>query len=236
MLYGIERPPFVQDIELSLLYPARIAEALKDGSIDLGLMPVAAIPQIPGGRIVSSFGIAADRHVASVCIFSQVPIEKVERLYLDYQSRTSVRLAQVLLEHYWKHKVELLAAPEDYIELIDGTTAGVVIGDRALRILDRYPYVYDLAEHWALFTGLPFVFAAWVANKELPASFLERFEEANALGLSRLESIASEHPFPYYDLFKYYKENIQFRLGPLHKKGLELFWAYLDKADGSWFR
>jgi chorismate dehydratase len=172
---------------------------------------------------VSSATIAADGNVASVAIFSQVPMHEIQTVYLDYQSRTSVKLAQLLLEKHWKKEVTFKPATEHYIEYINGTTAGVIIGDRALQQLHNFEYVYDLAEGWKDYTGLPFVFAAWVANKDLPADFLVAFNQANAVGLNHIEEIVAAHPYPYYDLHKYYTENIHYLLDDEKKKGLEKF-------------
>lgn len=223
LLYGIERSEVMKDITLSLEYPAELARKLKEGTIDMALLPVAAMPGIEGARVVSDYGIAADGNVASVCIFSQVPIEEIQTLYLDYQSRTSVRLARLLLEKYWKKDVEMRQATEHYIEYINGNTAGVIIGDRALKQLTNFEYVYDLADAWKAFTGLPFVFAAWISNKELPADFLRAFNEANAAGLDHIDEVVRSNSFPYYDLKKYYTEHIHYLLDDEKKKGLDLF-------------
>ncbi|MFA6056880.1 MAG: menaquinone biosynthesis protein [Taibaiella sp.] len=228
LLYGIEHHKVINDIELILEYPALIAQHLRDNTVDAGLVPVAAIPTIPNARIISDYGIGADNEVASVCIFSQVAIEHVEKIYLDYQSRTSIRLAQVLLKHYWKKDVEILQATENYIDEIKGTTAGVIIGDRALLQLQRFEHVYDLAAHWKKFTGLPFIFAAWVANKELPEDFVKAFNEANASGLEHIDQVVADNPFPAYDLNIYYRQNINYILDEDKKKGLALFLEYLN--------
>lgn len=227
LLYGIERHPVVDDMELILEYPALIAKHLIDDTVDVGLVPVAEIPSIPNARIVSDYGIAADGKVASVCIFSQVPIEEIDCIYLDYQSRTSIRLAQVLLRHYWKMEVPILQAPENYIELIEGKTAGVIIGDRALQQLPHFKYIYDLAEYWKIHTGLPFIFAAWVANKDLPESFIATFNEANAQGLQHIDEVVAENPIDFYDLQVYYRQNIKYNLDEDNRKGLALFLEYL---------
>ena len=229
LLYGIERSTLIDDIELTLNYPAIIAQALRDGTVDLGLVPVAAIPTIPNARVVSDYGLAADGKVASVCIFSKVPMDKIERVYLDYQSRTSVQLAQILLEHHWLKQVEFIPATENYIASIEGTTAGVIIGDRALEQLPNFEYIYDLAEAWKAFTGLPFVFAAWVANKDLPTDFIAQFNKANEIGLDNLTEIITQNPYPAYDLNVYYKENIQYFIDEEKIKGLALFLEYLNK-------
>jgi chorismate dehydratase len=229
LLYGIEHSDLVNEIELSVEYPAELARKLKGGQIDIALLPVAAIPGIENSRIVSNYGIAADGAVASVCIFSQVPMEKIETLYLDYQSRTSVRLAQLLLEKQWNKKVEYKDAPENFIDYINGKNAGVIIGDRALKQLTNFEYIYDLSAAWKEMTGLPFVFAAWVTNKDLPEDFLKRFDDANASGLKNIDKVVAENSFPYYDLDKYYRENIQYFLDDKKREGLELFLSMISR-------
>jgi chorismate dehydratase len=217
----------MNEIELSLEYPSELARKLKNDEIDVALLPVAAMIDIPGAEIVSDYGIAADGHVTSVSIFSQVPMEEIEAVYLDYQSRTSVRLARLLLEKHWKKDVVYKQAPENYIEYINGTTAGVIIGDRALKQLPNFEYVYDLAEGWKDLTGLPFVFAAWIANKKLPEAFVNSFNEANALGLKQIDGIVAENPFPYYDLNTYYRQDIHYFLDEEKKKGLTQFLEWI---------
>lgn len=229
LLYGIERSSVMNDIDLVVDYPSELAKSLREGSIDMALLPVAALHEIPGGHIVSDYGIASDGNVASVCIFSQVPMEEITSVYLDYQSRSSVRLAKLLLEKHWNKKVEYKQAPENYIDYINGTTAGVIIGDRALRQLNNFNCIYDLATGWKDFTGLDFIFAAWIANKELPANFVAAFNEANAEGLKHLDEVVAENPFPYYDLKTYYTENIKFYLDEEKRKGMEKFFELIKE-------
>ncbi|HWJ24998.1 MAG TPA: MqnA/MqnD/SBP family protein, partial [Flavisolibacter sp.] len=84
-------------------------------------------------------------------------------------------------------------------------------------------YIYDLGEHWMKFTGLPFVFAAWIANKELPEDFVSVFNEANSIGLQHLDQVIQENPFTAFDLRKYYTECISYDLNEEKRKGLDLF-------------
>jgi len=223
LLYGIERSEAMNDIEIVVDYPAQLARALQEDKIDMALLPVAAIPGIPGANIVSDYGIATDGNVVSVAIFSQVPIEEITGLYLDYQSRTSVRLAQLLMDGYWKKQVAYKPAGENYIDYIHGANAGVIIGDRALKQLHNFEYVYDLSAAWKAHTSLDFVFAAWVANKKLPESFKTKFNAANAEGLNHLPEVIAENPFPEYDLHTYYTDNIKYYLDEKKKAGLAKF-------------
>lgn len=223
LLYGIDNSVIRQQIELDLNYPSLLAEKLKSGAIDLALLPVAAIPSIPGAHIISDYGIATDGNVVSVALFSQVPLNEVKSVYLDYQSRTSVRLAQILFEKHWKKEVTYLQATEHYIDYINGPKAGVIIGDRALQQINNFDYVYDLSAAWKAFSGLDFVFAAWVANKDLPASFIEAFNAANALGVQHIDDVLKQVSFPWYDLDTYYKKNICYYIDANKKAGLNRF-------------
>jgi chorismate dehydratase len=183
------------EIELIKDYPAKIAQDLIQGNIDMGLVPVAIIPMLKEAHLVSNYCIGAESDVASVCIFSQVPIDQIEKLYLDYQSRSSVQLARILLTQYWKKQVEFIKAEEGYIQNIKENTAGVIIGDRALAARSSFKYIYDLAGAWIQHTGYPFVFATWIANKPIPSSFMHAFDQANTYGLEHLDEVIAGIPF-----------------------------------------
>jgi chorismate dehydratase len=231
LLYGFEGSPLMQEMELSVDYPSRIGAQLVKGEVDLGLIPVALIPQLKEYHIVSDYCIGAVGPVASVCLFSDVPLARVTRLYLDYQSRSSVALARFLLNRFWKVSPELVAAAPGYEEEIGGTTAGVVIGDRALRQRAKNRYVYDLAEAWIRHTGLPMVFAAWISNRPLAPEFLSRFNEATGLGTSGrgLEQVVSANPCDFFDLHAYYTRHISYGLTEVKKKGLARFLEVLGE-------
>ena len=229
LLFGLEQSGLMPQIELVKAYPAKIAQDLIEGKIDMGLVPVAITPILKEAHFVSNYCIGAEREVASVCIFSQVPMEQIQKVYLDYQSKTSVQLARILLQDFWKKDVEFLKADEGYIQEITGTTAGVIIGDRALAARLNYKYIYDLASAWMEHTSLPFVFATWIANKPIPVEFMEAFDNANGYGLNHLQEVIAGIPKSeqVYDLHKYYTENISYEFTAEKRKGLELFLSLL---------
>lgn len=228
LLYGIKQSAeLMEQIELVEDYPSKIAAMLVEGTIDVGLVPVAVIPRLKEWHIVTDFCIGADGDVASVCLFSDVPIEKIEKVLLDYQSKTSVNLVKILLRDYWKINPVLEDANEDYITDINGTTAGVVIGDRALAQRKVSPYIYDLAGAWKAMTGLPFVFAAWIANKRLPEQFTSLFNEANGEGLNNIDKVIAANDNAVYELGVYYGKNISYVLDERKREGMEKFLGLL---------
>ena len=232
LLFGIRKHPVFAEIALTEDYPSKIAQMLVDDEIDIGLVPVATTLRLKEWHIHSDYCIGSDGAVASVCIFSEVQMPEIKSVYLDYQSKTSVNLAKVLLKEYWKKDVEFIdATGEDFREQINGTTAGVVIGDRALEQRKKSKYIYDLGEAWKKYTGLPFVFAAWIANKKLPDKFITAFNEANALGFNSMEEVIKENQFIPFDLRTFYTSCISYKLDEEKKKGLKLFLEKLENLS-----
>ncbi len=237
LLYGIKRHPVFEQIELIEDYPAKIAEMLLNGLVDVALVPVAIIPQMREYYIITDFCIASDGPVASVGLFSEVPVKKIKKVYLDYQSRTSVMLAKILLKEYWKQEVKFIdATSEDFQKEIVGTTAGVIIGDRALEQRLKSKHIYDLGEAWKNYTGLPFVFAAWVSNKKLPQDFINQFNEANAFGLKHLDNVVAENSFKSFDLKTYYREFVSYGIDEEKKLGMQLFLDKLKVLNANYYR
>jgi chorismate dehydratase len=230
LLYGIQHSAVSDQLILIEDYPSNIARLLLDGSIDAGLVPVAVIPHLREHHIITDYCIGCNGPVASVALFSEVPVNSIEKILLDYQSRTSVALAKVLLREYWQIQPELIDTRSDYRAAIKGSMAGIVIGDRALEQRKVSPYIYDLGEAWKNFTGLPFVFAAWVSNKPLPASFIEEFNAANKLGIEHIEQAVAENPYTIFDLHRYYTECISYELTAEKRKGLDQFLSFVTAS------
>ncbi len=197
-------------------------------NIDVGLIPVAIISRLKEYHIIGDYCIGSDGEVASVCLFSEVPVEEITKVYLDYQSRSSVALLKWLMQEYWGSRAELIyAEDENFRKKITGTTAGLVIGDRALEQRKISTFIYDLGLEWKKITGLPFVFAAWISTERLPAEFIELFNTANAEGFKHIDEIIKANPFNVYDLKKYYSLNISYGLNERKKMGMELFLSFL---------
>lgn len=225
LLYGLLQHEIAQQIELKLDIPSVCAQKLLSGEADLGLVPVAVIPEIPDVRIVSDFCIGTNRQVKTVGIYADQPIETLTDLYLDHHSRTSVALTQILLRDYWHLQPRLLQATDGYIQQIGGSVGGVVIGDRTIGLEERFAYFYDLGEVWYQYQQLPFVFAAWLSKKDIPADFLHSFNQALALGVKAIPQLMYLLTTPQagFDLEKYFTQNISYELDAPKKQALNLF-------------
>ena len=229
MLYGMQTESFLQEHEMVFDFPSRIADALKEGAIDVGLVPVALLPQLPQYSIVSDYCIASDYEVASVCLFSEVPVQDLTTIYLDYQSLTSVALLKILMKEFWGVNPVLIdAKDESFRTKIIGTTGALVIGDRAFEQRRLSTYVYDLASEWRVLTGLPFVFAVWVSLQPLSKEWIHMFNAANGAGMNQLDAIAEQQKFPAFDLTKYYHNHISYLLNDERRKGMNRFLELLS--------
>jgi len=187
-LYGLEQSNYLDDkIQLNVDYPAICAQKLKSGDADIGLVPVAIIPSLKISHIVSKYCIGATGPVDSVLLLSEVPLDSIEKIYLDYQSQTSVTLVRILASLFWNISPTWINAEAGFETKIEGRTAGVVIGDRTFGLIDKYPYVYDLAQEWINFTNLPFVFAVWLAVKPIDPRIKEELNAALALGINNID-------------------------------------------------
>jgi chorismate dehydratase len=227
LIYGFENGIMKDEVELVTDFPASIADMLIHGEVDIALVPIATIPLLPQHFIISDYCIATNGEVASVCLFSDVPIEEIETILLDYQSKTSVGLLKILLKEYWKITPALINANEGYEGRIAGTTAGLVIGDRAFIQRTKNRFIYDLGFVWKQMTGLPFVFATWIAIKEISVDFAIKFNEATSKGLRYLPEIISQNDYEHYDLKEYYNNNIDYKLDDEKRKAMELYFIKL---------
>lgn len=225
-IHGISQSDIQNKIDLSLDIPSDCALKLIEGQVDIGLIPVAAIPFVPNANIIGSYCIGSIGAVNSVFIFSNVPASEIKTLRLDAHSRTSNNLAKVLLKYHFKTDVLYTTDPET------PTDAFVLIGDRTFGRKDEFPFAYDMGAEWMNFTGLPFMYAAWVANKDIPQEFVNEFDEALKLGLSKREELLETLPsYPNFDLHDYLFDKLNFELTEDKRRAKDLFLGYIEQLS-----
>lgn len=215
-VYGLMHSGILDQINLTLDIPSDCAHKLITNQVDIGLVPVAALLEISDYKIISNYCIGASGAVDSVFIFSNKPVDALGSIQLDVQSRTSNNLAKVLLRNYWKVQPEFA---------VDGDAdAFIQIGDRTFGKKEDHAYRYDLAEEWQKFTGLPFVFAVWAANKEMPESFVRDFNSALKYGLDHRKKVIDEIPArENFDFGDYLMNKIDYILDGKKLEALKLF-------------
>jgi chorismate dehydratase len=229
--YGIAQSNLENKIDLQFDIPSVCAQKLLENKVDIGLIPVAVIPLLKEHHIISKYCLGSNGKVDTVKLYSNVPLEKIETVYLDYQSRTSVTLVQVLAKFFWKIKPTFTQAADGFEKLVSGNTAVVVIGDRCFDMNGNFKFEYDLAAEWKKHTNLPFVFAAWVSNKKIEPEFISVFENALETGINQTNTaVETSIPKEKQSLIKeYLTERISYDFNADKKKGLEYFLELLKQ-------
>jgi chorismate dehydratase len=203
---------------------------MKNGLADIALVPAGALPEMGRYNFISDYCIGAVRDVKTVLLLSHVPLKQISRIHLDFDSRTSVELVKILMQHWWKRSPLWEKLRPGEASVPTSIESLVAIGDKTFQLREDYPYVYDLAEEWIRFTGLPFVFAVWIARTDLPEETISRFSLALEYGTRHkpecLEYFKGKLPAGI-DCLSYLEDNISYGFDPEKKEGLERFLAYI---------
>jgi chorismate dehydratase len=225
-----------QDFEISYTVPSHCAEQLKDGSADIGIIPVAAYTTIPDLVIVPDVAIAAKNKVRSILLVSKVAIDKIRSVATDDSSRTSAALVEIYLRKFVGLDPGFSRQKPSLKEMLQWHDAALLIGDPALQARTDGYFVYDLAEEWKRWTGRPFVFAFWAVRRAAlerrmkEPNIAQVFQQSRDNGLKHIPEIASAwatklslSPKLVAD---YLTENVDYGLDPENMEGLRLFYKY----------
>lgn len=212
--------------ELLLTPPAQCAENFLDKKADVALVPVGSLPLFGDADVVTDYCIGAEQSVRTVTVMSDVPINEVRAVWLDSHSMTSALLVKIIAAELWKIKPEWkeltdYGVVDNHVE----SDAFLLIGDKVFGYESKFKYTYDLADCWRELTGLPFVFAVWIARKGTSVEVVDALELSLELGVERIWEavLESGRPKPE-EAYTYLTRNIDFLFDSQKRKALELFW------------
>ena len=229
LIYGLDEDA---GVALSLEVPSKLLDGLRWGRYDVALLPVIDYQRMDGLRLLTAGGICCDGPTLTVRIFSPVPIHDIHTLACDTDSHTSVALARILL-------AERYGVRPEFVPLVtgrEGQTAGgvakLLIGDKVVAQeppKSDMPHQLDLGEAWKQLTGLPFVFAAWMARADVDLGDLPaRLAEAKRLGLAHVDEIiardAAARGWPVDVARSYLTQYLQFDVGPKQVEAMARFY------------
>ena len=233
--------PSNDEIELSVHVPSRLADLLKVGSIDVGLIPIieffrASEDDPSAYRIIPDISISSHGAVRSIQLLSRVPIPQIRSVGLDTGSRTSHALLRIVLTEKYDLQPAFTASPPS-IELRSADTDAVLrIGDVALRQLDSAPYSVDLGAEWDELTGLPFVYACWVARRDVDLENVTHIlQQAKALSIPHIPEIArvgaESLGLPEALCSDYLTNRISYELGDSEIAGMNRFYELAQRYE-----
>ena len=213
--------------------PSACAALLHAGDIDLGLIPSIEYLQSPDYHLVPGVGIGSRGPVASVALFTGVPVESIRRVALDTSSRTSVALVKVLARHRFAIEPVFQHHAPDLAAMMRDCEAALLIGDPAFDTDHATLGVrkIDLGAEWTDMTGLPFIYAAWTGRPgAVSADDVRALREAQEEGVRARLDIAAEYgrgdAAVTARAADYLRDNVKYGLGPDEAAGLQLFLDY----------
>src|SRR5687768_8148403 len=183
---GIRLSGLENQMEVHRVAPAMCAQLFQERKVDISLCPIGALRDMPDYEICGKYCIGADGEVGTVVLLSQVPIDQIEKVKLDDQSRTSNILLQILAKHFWKKDWFYYFANDDLPQTC------LMIGDKVFEHKKDFAYSYDLAEVWKLMTGLPMVFALWIAKPGIPKEIIDAIDHAFEKGMDAVVNDKAE--------------------------------------------
>ncbi len=250
LYWGLARTGTLLDLELTKDTPEKLSEQLVRGDLDIA--PVTLVEFLRAADDLVAFpdlAVGCDGPVMSCVIVSQKPLEELDgaRVALGSTSRTSVRLAQLLLAEKIGVTPDYYTCPPDLGLMMQEAEAAVLIGDAALRAnLHDAPrlglQVHDLGQMWKDWTGLPFVFAVWATRRD----YLEReplvvrkvheaFLASRDLSLEEVGKVAEQaarwETFDEQVLERYFT-TLDFRFGPDQLRGVAEFARRTGETTG----
>ena len=211
--------------------PSRLADELQKGRLDVALIPSVEAFFDPDYVIVSDACVATHGPVLSVKLYSRVPLGEIRTLALDEGSRTSACLTKVILCEQFGVQPKIETLPLHQGTEATQADAILLIGDRAMHAPEEsFHTVWDLGEEWLRWTGLPFVFAMWVARRDTDLRGVgEALSAVRDGGLQQIGEIAQRECGPLglsCDVAQsYLTHNLHFRLGAAERQGLRQFQA-----------
>ena len=229
LVFGLEQGLAEERIELSYSVPARLTDRMIAGELDIALMPVIELAKMPDLEIVPGLAIGTSGPSRSVLLVSRRPIEQVESIAFDAESRTSNALVQVLCDRVWNIAPQFHSGLRGLDEALLECDAAVQIGDKALFAEPPHDtVVYDLGGVWSAATKMPFVFAAWFSRPgTIDREIYEALHESRRRGVRAIDAIAEDYTWrgrQYPQLSKdYLRKNIRFRLGSAEIDALRAF-------------
>ncbi|WP_309484549.1 menaquinone biosynthetic enzyme MqnA/MqnD family protein [Streptomyces himalayensis] len=250
LYWGLARTGTLLDFELTKDTPEKLSERLVQGDLDIG--PVTLVEFLRNADRLVAFpdiAVGCDGPVMSCVIVSQVPLEQLDgaRVALGSTSRTSVRLAQLLLAERFGVQPDYYTCPPDLGVMMQEAEAAVLIGDAALRAnLHDAPrlglQVHDLGAMWKEWTGLPFVFAVWAARRDylerepvIVSKVHEAFLASRDLSLEEVAKVAEQASrWEVFDesVLERYFTTLDFRLGAAQLKGVSEFARRVGPTTG----
>lgn len=230
-LYGLEKAR--DHYHLILDVPSKCMDYFVRGEADVALVPVATLLDIEDYRLITDFCIGCIGAVGTVCLYANQPVERLDTIWLDSDSRTSQLLTKVLCKHHWGLDIKFkeIDARAISIEDVPKNTGVLMIGDKAFGTDNDYTHTYDLGVEWQSMTSLPFAFAVWIAKPHVSDLVIDELNDTLALGVDNIDMVLehNQNLAQKVNLRAYFKEYIDYAYDEDKKRAFEVYTELVGK-------
>jgi chorismate dehydratase len=194
-----------------------------NGESDLALIPVGGLMDRSNYEVCTDFCIGCDGTVRTVGVFSKVPTEQIDTIYLDSDSRTSVLLVKVIFETMGKKDIVWKEGIENYFKDEQPNSGFLAIGDKVFDYEPQFPYFFDLGGAWKKWFGLPFAFAVFVKNPSVDQKVIDELNLILASGIENISTLTLSQHTSIKEIKQYFTDNISYHLDDKKKLSMKIF-------------
>jgi chorismate dehydratase len=220
---GLKLNHFDTPFEIFPVTPSQCATMYEEGKVDISLCPIGALNELPPYKLWGNYCIGADGEVSTVVLLSKVPLEQITSVRFDDHSRTSNMLLQILAKRYWKKDWDYYFSNDDTL-----ADSCLMIGDKVFKNKVDYSFHYDLASAWKMLTGLPMVFAVWIARPDVPEEVLHQLDVTFQAGMEIIVSGNNELKDWQRD---YLVHNISYPFDKAKQEAMQLFFQWAASVE-----
>ena len=211
--------------------PSEGAKSFFNNEAPIALIPIGSLIHQNEYSICTDYCIGCDGAVRTVGVFSDCPLNDLERVYLDEDSRTSVLLVKVLFKNLGLNKVKWIHGLPERNEDIAERSGILAIRDKVFGYEGNWSYFSDLGSLWKQTFNLPFAFAVFAAKPDVKMEYIEELNSILMAGINSIPTMKFPEVHQINDLPSYFKKNISYHLDENKKKAIQLFISEVDRLE-----
>jgi chorismate dehydratase len=213
--------------DITLAPPSECARLFHQHKCDIALLPVGALLHAENYSLITDYCIGCDGAVRTVCLMSQKPIEEINEVFLDGDSKTSALLVQVLCKEYFKRKMKFIDTLPENMSALKANQAILAIGDKVFEYEKIFGFKYDLGAAWKDLTSLPFAFAVFVSRDHITSEVSGQLNMILKKGIENIAHLDLEAYRHIPDIEAYFTNHISYRFDQYKWKAWKI---YMEKC------
>jgi chorismate dehydratase len=232
LLYGIKNKLIKHPFELMITDPAGSGRCLRDGEVELGLIPSVEYARTKETwNIIPGISLACSGSVINVQLFFKKGLKDLKKIAVDHQAASSAVLLKILMREKYMMSPDYEEMPGVLEQMLNRADAALITGDEALKYYHQHRSRLDLNEEWVDLTGLPFTYSFWAGREfTVTGDDTRIIRKSFELGVRNTERISKDYAGSQGTDWVFYHDfltkNISYNFDEREKEGLLEFYNY----------